>query len=350
MGKDYYKILGVEKTATDDELKKAYRKMALKYHPDKNKSPDAESKFKEAAEAFEVLSDSNKRTIFDRYGEEGLKGAPSGGGGGMPGGAGGNFQSYKFHGDPFSTFSAFFGDEDPFASIFGDGGFSQMGGMHGMGGMPGMHNMGGMPGMGRGGAGTSAMFNNIGSMMGGLGGNKPVEKQLACTLEELHQGCTKKMKITRKRFNQQGQATQEENILTINIKAGWKAGTKITFPEEGDVFPGKKPQDIIFILADKEHAVFKREGNDLHYTTSVSLKEALCGDATLHVPSITQESIPIHLGSSITKPNCKKKVKGYGMPISKQPGQFGDLIVTIEVEFPLSLTSQQKQGIAQILS
>lgn len=73
MGKDYYKILGIPKTATDDEIKKAYRKLALRYHPDKNKAANAEEKFKEVAEAYEVLSDKNKREVFDKYGEEGLK-------------------------------------------------------------------------------------------------------------------------------------------------------------------------------------------------------------------------------------------------------------------------------------
>ena len=73
MGKDYYKILGLPKTATDDEIKKAYRKLALKFHPDKNKAAGAEDKFKEVAEAYEVLSDKKKREVFDQYGEEGLK-------------------------------------------------------------------------------------------------------------------------------------------------------------------------------------------------------------------------------------------------------------------------------------
>lgn len=116
MGKDFYKILGVSKGSSDDDIKKAYRKMALKYHPDKNKDPGAEAKFKEVAEAYEVLSDSKKREIYDKYGEEGLKG----GAGGGPDGAGGGAQ-YQFHGDPRATFAAFFGGEDPFAAFFGGG-------------------------------------------------------------------------------------------------------------------------------------------------------------------------------------------------------------------------------------
>lgn len=75
MGKDYYGVLGLQKGANDDDIKKAYRKMALKYHPDKNKAPGAEEKFKEIAEAYEVLSDKKKRDVYDRYGEEGLKGS-----------------------------------------------------------------------------------------------------------------------------------------------------------------------------------------------------------------------------------------------------------------------------------
>ena len=121
MGKDFYKILGVSKGSSDDDIKKAYRKMALKYHPDKNKAPDAEARFKEIAEAYEVLSDPKKREIYDKYGEEGLKGAAGGGPDGADG-AGGAGMHYQFHGDPRATFAAFFGGEDPFAAFFGGGG------------------------------------------------------------------------------------------------------------------------------------------------------------------------------------------------------------------------------------
>ena len=85
MGKDYYKILGIAKNASEDDIKKAYRKLALKYHPDKNKSSGAEEKFKEIAEAYEVLSDKKKRDIYDQVGEEGLKGGVPGGGSGGSG-------------------------------------------------------------------------------------------------------------------------------------------------------------------------------------------------------------------------------------------------------------------------
>ena len=113
MAKDYYETLGVSKGATSDEIKKAYRKLALKYHPDKNKgSKEAEEKFKEVAEAYEALHDPQKRDIYDRYGEEGLKGniGASSSGFQMP-------EGFSFSFDANETFRSVFGDSDPFASM-----------------------------------------------------------------------------------------------------------------------------------------------------------------------------------------------------------------------------------------
>jgi len=118
MGKDYYNILGVERNATEEEIKKGYRKMALKYHPDKNKDPGAEEKFKEVSEAYEVLSNKEKRAVFDRFGSEGLR--PGGGGSsGSP-----SHHSFSFTNtptDPFDLFRTFFGGRDPFRDPFGGG-------------------------------------------------------------------------------------------------------------------------------------------------------------------------------------------------------------------------------------
>merc|ERR1712024_49480 len=142
MGKDYYRILGVARGASEDEIKKAYRKLALKYHPDKNQTAGAEEKFKEIGEAYDVLSDKKKK-VYDQYGEEGLKGGMGGGGGGggMPhfdfsqSGGGGQGYNYSYHGDPRATFSQFFGGSNPFASFFS----ASPGGMGGgLGGTEGM--------------------------------------------------------------------------------------------------------------------------------------------------------------------------------------------------------------------
>uniref|UniRef100_A0A452ZW98 J domain-containing protein n=1 Tax=Aegilops tauschii subsp. strangulata TaxID=200361 RepID=A0A452ZW98_AEGTS len=163
MGLDYYKILGVDKAASDDDLKKAYRKLAMKWHPDKNPTnkKEAESKFKQISEAYEVLSDSQKRAVYDQYGEEGLKGQvpPPGAGGGAGGPAGATFFSTGADGPTAFRFNPR-NAEDIFAEFFGSS--SPFGGMGGMGG--------GMGGMGGGGHGMpSGGIRFSPSMFGGGG-------------------------------------------------------------------------------------------------------------------------------------------------------------------------------------
>lgn len=260
MGKDYYCILGIEKGASDEDIKKAYRKQALKFHPDKNKSPQAEEKFKEVAEAYEVLSDPKKREIYDQFGEEGLKG-----GAGGSDGQGGTFW-YTFHGDPHATFAAFFGGSNPFEIFFG----RRMGGGRDSEEME----IDGDP------------FSAFGFSMNGyprdrnsvgpsrLKQDPPIIHELRVSLEEIYNGCTKRMKISRKRLNPDGRSYRsEDKILTIEIKKGWKEGTKITFPREGDETPNSIPADIVFIIKDKDHPKFKRDGSNIIYNAKISLRE-----------------------------------------------------------------------------
>ncbi|KAH8345291.1 hypothetical protein KR067_000577 [Drosophila pandora] len=352
MGKDFYKILGIDNKASDDEIKKAYRKLALKYHPDKNKSPQAEERFKEIAEAYEVLSDKKKRDIFDKYGEEGLKGGmPGPDGGSQPGG-----YSYQFHGDPRATFAQFFGSSDPFGVFFGGG--DNMFGAGGGGG--GAHN---------------EIFMNIGGddmFGGGFGGNPmagafrsqsfnaqapsrkrqqtqdpPIEHDLYVTLEEVDRGCTKKMKISRMASTNAG-SQKEEKVLSITVKPGWKAGTKITFPQEGDRAPGKTPADIIFIIRDKPHSQFKREGSDLRYTAQVSLKQALCG-APVNVPTLQGDRIHVNTANEIIKPTTTRRISGRGLPFPKEPSRRGDLIVAFDIKFPDTLPPSLRNQLAELL-
>lgn len=277
MGKDYYKILGINRNATDDDIKKAYRKLALKYHPDKNKAAGAEEKFKEIAEAYEVLSDKKKRDIYDTHGEEGLKGGVPGGAGGA--GTGGNFH-YTFHGDPKATFAQFFGSASPFQAFFEMGGPNRMG-------MFGFNDddmdvddpfaslgVGQPRAGGPGGAFRSQSFNihNANRNKDKLQ-DPPIEHDLYVTLEDITKGCTKKMKISRKVLQPDGSTRKEDKVLTINVKPGWKAGTKITFQREGDQSRNKVPADIVFIIRDKPHPHFKREGSDIRYTAKISLKQ-----------------------------------------------------------------------------
>ncbi|CAI0385329.1 unnamed protein product, partial [Linum tenue] len=251
MGVDYYKILQVDRNASDDDLKKAYRKLAMKWHPDKNPNnkKDAEARFKQISEAYEVLSDSQKRAVYDQYGEEGLKG-------GMGGGRGTRFPS------------AFFGD-NIFGS-YGEGG----GSMH-----------------------QSAPRKAA-----------PIENNLHCSLEELYKGTTKKMKISRE--------------------------------------PGIIPADLVFVIDEKPHRVFTRDGNDLVVSQKISLAEALTG-YTAHLTTLDGRSLTIPV-KNVIHPTYEEVVTGEGMPIPKDPPRRGNLRIKFSIRFPARLTSEQKAGIKKL--
>jgi DnaJ family protein B protein 4 len=284
MGKDYYKILGVAKDASAEDIKKAYRKLALKWHPDRcppEKKDEAQNKFQEVGEAFEVLSDPEKKRVYDQVGEEGLKGGfpeGAGGEGGMPGGASFHFSGMPGGGRGFhftnadDIFKSFFGTGDPFAAEgsdpFGGGGFSFMNGMGGGGGMPrGM-------GMNFGGMGGNPFGASSSSGRGGGGQRKaePIQHELKVSLEELYNGATKRVRITKKIYDgATGQSVPASVEKEINIKPGWKNGTKITFEREGDEAPGLIPADIVFVVQAKSHDRFERDGDNLLYTVSLLL-------------------------------------------------------------------------------
>jgi len=361
MGKDYYRVLGVARGASDDEIKKSYRKLALKYHPDKNRAPGAEDKFKEIGEAYDVLSDPKKKQIYDQYGEDGLKGGMGGMGapnantntGGMPNfGDGQNF-SYSYHGDPRATFSQFFGTSNPFESFF----TGSPGGMGGMGG-----NMGG----------HEEMDIDLDEILGGFGGNnmrgqfrphgssqKPrkqakiqdatIEKEVFVNIEEIATGCEKKMKISRKVYKEDGSVTKEDKVMKINIKAGWKSGTKVTFSQEGDRIPGKIPADIAFIIRDKPHPIFTRDGANIKYTYKVPLREALCG-TIVQVPTLDGKKVGINCSGEVIKPVTTKRLQGFGLPFPKDPTKKGDLIVGFDVLFPDQISQSSKDIIYDVLS
>lgn len=344
MGKDYYKTLGLTKGASDEDIKKAYRKLALKYHPDKNKAPGAEEKFKEVAEAYEVLSDKKKRDVYDTHGEEGLKG-------GIPGshGTGGQNFSYTFHGDPRATFAQFFGSTSPFQTFFDLGpGSNRMFGFHDDDMDVDMDpfatlGMGPTRTTGPGGAFRSHSFN----FHGNTNRNKdklqdpPIEHDLYVSLEDITKGCTKKMKICRKVVQADGTSRKEDKVLTINVKPGWKAGTKITFQREGDQSRNKIPADIVFIIRDKPHPNFKREGSDIRYTAKITLKQALCG-FVLDVPTLSGEKLSLNLTNEVVKPNTAKRIQSHGLPLPKEPSRRGDLIVAFDIKFPDHLTQSVK--------
>jgi DnaJ-class molecular chaperone len=350
MGKDYYKILGIGKSASEDELKKAYRKLALKYHPDKNKESGAEEKFKEVAEAYEILSDPKKKEIYDKYGEEGLKaGAGGGPGGGTGGGAGPGGFTYTWSGDPNETFKMFFGSSNPFSMFFdmngdedddetgGPGGFGFPGSRFGAFGGPGGFNIG-----------SSGMHTGLAGSGKKKTQDPPIYHDLLVSLEDIAIGTTKKMKISRKVLNPDGRSTHlEDKVLTIDVKPGWKAGTKITFPREGDQSPNTIPADIVFVIKDKSHPHFKRDGSDLIHTVKISLRDALCG-TTIQVPTLDGRKKQIII-TDIINPDTEKRIQAEGLPYPKQPSKKGDIVVKFDIKFPEILSKPQKDKLAELL-
>lgn len=142
-------------------------------------------------------------------------------------------------------------------------------------------------------------------------------------------------------------STSVEEILTIDIKPGWKKGTKITFPEKGSEQLGTIPSDLIFVIDEKPHTVFKRDGNDLVVTQKISLVEALTG-YTVQLSTLDGRSLTIPI-NSIISPTYEEVVKGEGMPISKEPTKKGNLRIKFKIKFPAKLNSDQKMGIKRLL-
>ncbi|XP_059648907.1 uncharacterized protein LOC132294905 [Cornus florida] len=313
MGVDYYNVLKVNRNASEDELKKAYKRLAMKWHPDRNlnstRSDEAEAKFKQISEAYDVLSDPQKRQIYDIYGEEALKsgqfsppsGAARGGG----------------------------GAEDIFAELFGGSG-DYVGGN----------------------GGKNRVFDEseLKKNSNGVFGNRKseaVENRLVCSLEELYKGSKRKMKISRIVPDHFGKPTTVDEILAIHIKPGWKKGTKITFPEKGNQEPGIAPGDLIFVVDEKPHAVFKRCGNDLFVNPRISLLEALMGKP-LSLITLDGRNITIPV-TDIVRPGQEMVIPNEGMPISKEPGRKGNLRIKFDVQFPTKLTAEQKSDLRRIL-
>ena len=336
MGKDFYQILGVQRGCSDAELKKAYKKLALKWHPDRNldNQEEASEKFKEIAEAYSVLSDPKKREIYDNYGEEGLKG-------GMPGGG------FSFGGDDaFNIFSQFFGGGNPFGGS-GPSGFSFRSG-------GGSNPFGGRTTFSFGGDDDDDFSNIFGQSRGGRRRREPVKDdpitaKVMVTLEELYTGCLKKRKITKNIINENtGMQKQETKVLDVNIPKGVKDGCKFIFQEEGDQKPGHIPADIVFVTETKPHNIYTRDGDDLKTRLSITLLEALTG-FDVNLQFLDGSYIHQHF-DGISGPNTRKVIQGKGMPIRKYEGTYGNLIIEFDIKYPTSLSHEQKQSIKNILS
>ena len=360
--RDYYEVLGVEKTASAEEIKKAYRKKAIQYHPDKNPGDkEAEEKFKEAAEAYEVLSDPQKRQRYDQYGFAGMGGAGGFSGGGM---------SME---DIFSHF----GD------IFEGAGFD----------------LGDIGNMFMGGGRSRGPRTRRGSDLRG---------RVTLTLEEIATGCEKKLKVRRlveckdchgtgsadgqidtcptckgtgRVIRQQrgifgmmqmqsdcetcggegrvvrnkcpkcgGQGVvREEDVITVTIPAGVSGGMQLTVPGKGNAAPrGGVPGDLLVMIEEEEHKDFIRQDSDLIYNLLLDMPTAVLG-GQVQIPTLTGNvKITITPG---TQPGKVLRMRGKGLPRIDQYGRRygeGDLLINVGVYIPEKLSKDERKLIEQL--
>ena len=339
-----YDVLGVAPDADDTQLKKAHRKLAMKYHPDKNKEPGAEDKFKEISTAYEVLKDKDKRSIYDKYGVQRLKESGGRGGGG----------------DPSDILNFFF-----------DGG------------------------RGRGGPRRPRKGKNV-------------THQLPVTLEQMYNGVTKKLSLNRKilcpkcdgegvgaefadrrdkiqrcstcngrgiilkqrqlgpGMIQQMQSQchvcggegerinpkyvckgckgeklgKDKSILEVHVEKGMEEGQKIVFHGQGDQEPGIEAGDVVIILIEKKHDTFERKERDLHMKMEIDLVDALCGLRRSVMTLDDRELIVSSLPGEIIKDNETKMIRGEGMPMKGNPFEKGNLFVHFSVVYPTNEWAQ----------
>ena len=355
--RDYYEILGVDKSVSKEDLRKAYRKMAMQYHPDRNpENKEAEEKFKEAAEAYEILSDDEKRSNYDRNGHEGLRGAS---------------QGFTDINDIFSHFSDIFGGGSIFDDFFGGGQRTRSG-----------RRTSGIPG-------------------------SDLKVTLQLTMEEIAEGSTKKLKIkkqvkcsecggsgaeagtskttcpvchgsgevktvSRSVFGQfvnittcnncNGEGSvidkpcrkcmgdgrvQEEVTVKINVPAGVSEGNYMTLRNEGNVGKrGGSNGDMIVIFKELHHEYFVREGDDILYDMYISYPEAVLG-AEVEVPTLNGKAkLKIDSGTHSGK---LLKMKDKGIKHLNHSGR-GDQIVRVNVFIPKKLSSREKELLKELMN
>lgn len=327
----YYDTLGVSPTATADELKKAYRKLAMKYHPDKN--PNEGERFKAISQAYEVLADAKKREIYDQGGEEAIKEGGSGGGGGH---------------NPMDIFNMFFG-----------AGGGRRGHDGPQKGKDVVHQLSvTLEELYNGNTRKLALKKKVlCSACEGRGGKEgAVQKCDGCRgsgmqvrIQQIAPGMVQQIQSVCGKCEGQGErisdkdrcktcngkkTSQQREILEVHVDKGMKDGQQIRFAGQGDQEPGIEAGDVIIVLDEEKHERFERKGQDLYLKMDLSLTEALCGCqkavTTLDKRPLVLALIP---GEVITTGDFKC-VLGEGMPMYKNPFEKGRLVIQFNVVFP----------------
>lgn len=320
--RDYYEVLGVKRNATPDELKKAFRKLAVQFHPDKNQGDKkSEERFKEASEAYDVLSDTQKRQQYDQFGHgfAAFSGAGAGAGGPF---RGGNPYGGGFGGFEDQTFSGF-GSSGPesFQDIFGDiFGEAFRGGSRGP--RPGDQGP-------RGGTRTRGA---------------DLRYTITITFEEAATGAEKTISFVRQRGGR-----EETAKLAITIPAGVKPGQRLKLRGEGDApQTGNQMGDLYVIVNVAEHTLFKRVENDVHLEVPMNFADAVNG-VVIDIPTLTgKASLRIPPG---TPSGQIFRLKGKGFPAVGQGGAaMGDLLVKVLIDVPRDLTDDQRELLKQFAS
>jgi molecular chaperone DnaJ len=353
MKQDYYKLLGCEKNASQDDLKKSYRKLAMKYHPDRNPGDkEAEHKFKEISEAYDVLKDEQKRAAYDRFGHAAFENGGMGGGR-SAGGFGGGF-------DPGANFSDIFGD------LFGDmmGGRSRQGGMN-LRGADLRYNLeislidaykGKQqkiqfttavkcePCKGTGSKDGSAPIDC--RMCGGHGKIRTQQGFLMMerTCTACH-GMGKTISNPCTSCSGEGRVRREKNLVA-SIPAGVEEGTKIRLSGEGEVgLRGGEAGDLYIFITVKTHEFFIREGHDIHCKVPIKMTVAALG-GEIEVPVIdgTLAKVTVPAG---TQTDDRFRMKGKGMVVMQSGGRRGDMYMHTVVEVPVKLSKKQRELLEQ---
>jgi len=347
--RDYYEVLGVTRSCSEQELKSAYRKLALQYHPDRNpNNPDAEEKFKEVSEAYAILADSEKRSVYDRYGHAGL--------GGMPG------QGAGFDPSVFQDFNDIFGEFFGFGDLFGGGGGRRRSRAQ------------------RGADLREDLTLEFEESFFGTETKVTVRRHEACEECRGSGAAPGKGPTTCRACQGRGQVRYQQGFFSIartcpscqgtgnvitdpcpkckgdgrvlrqrtvdaKIPAGVEDGTRIRFAGAGEVGQfGGPAGDLYVVLHVKEHPFFAREGNDLHCVVPISVTQAAMG-AEVRVPTMEGEHhLKVPEG---TQPGTVFRIKNRGVPVLNGHGK-GDLYVELRVQIPSKLTKRQRELLQEL--